>query len=94
MPVIHFEEADSPERTRIGEGIVKFARQADRLETGRAEGKYFLNHADGCGAGSEGIGAGEEFFFDTDTGEILCADHGRARKEECDAEAREKEREK
>ncbi|WP_435175439.1 hypothetical protein [Halorussus sp. AFM4] len=81
MPVIHFEEADSPERTQIGEGIVKFARRADRLETGRAEGKYFLNHADGCGVGGERIAAGDELYFDTDTGEILCADHGAARKE-------------
>ena len=81
MPVIHFEEADSPERTQIGEGIVKFARQADRLETGRAEGKYFLNHEEGCDEGGERIEAGEAFFFDTDTGEILCADHGAAREE-------------
>ena len=81
MPVIHFEEADSPERTQIGEGIVKFARQADRLETGRAEGKYFLNHEEGCDESGERIEAGDEFFFDTDTGEILCADHGEAREE-------------
>ncbi|UPV74831.1 hypothetical protein M0R89_01875 [Halorussus limi] len=82
MPVIHFEAADSAERTQIGEGIVKFARQADRLETGRSEGKYFLNHEDGCAAGGERIEAGDEFFFDTDAGDILCGDHGRARKEE------------
>jgi hypothetical protein len=82
MPVIHFEEADSPERTQIGEALVKFARQSGRLETGRAEGKYFLNHAEGCDVGGEGIAAGDEFYLDTETGEILCTDHGRARREE------------
>jgi hypothetical protein len=81
MPVIHFEAADSPERTQIGEAIVTFARTADRLETGRGEGKYFLNHEDGCGVGGERIEPGDEFFFDTETGEILCTDHGRARRE-------------
>ena len=82
MPIIHFEEADSPERTQIGEGLVKFARQADRLETGRAEGKYFLNHEEGCDEGGESIATGDEFYFDTESGEILCAEHGRARREE------------
>ncbi|MFC4447904.1 hypothetical protein [Halorussus aquaticus] len=81
MPVIHFEEADSAERTQIGEGIVKFARQADRLETGRVEGKYFLDHEDGCEEGGERIEAGDEFYFDTDTGDVLCGDHGRERRE-------------
>lgn len=85
MPIIHFEEADSAERTQIGEGLVKFARQAERLETGRPDGKYFLNHDEGCDVGGEGIEPGEEFFFDTESGEILCTDHGRARRDERDA---------
>ncbi|WP_137285058.1 hypothetical protein [Halorussus salinisoli] len=80
MPIIHFDEADGPERTQIGEALVKFARRTDRLETGRAEGKYFLNHEDGCDEGDEQIEAGEEFFFDTETGEVLCEEHGRARR--------------
>lgn len=88
VPVIHFEAADSRERTQIGEGLVKFAREADRLETGRAEGKYFLNHEDGCDVGGTAIGAGEEFFFDTETGQILCTDHGRARKREREGEGK------
>ncbi|PSQ50236.1 hypothetical protein BRD15_02085 [Halobacteriales archaeon SW_6_65_15] len=82
MLIIHFEEADSAERTQIGEGIVKFARAADRLETGRSEGKYFLTHEDGCAEGGEKIEAGDPLFFDTETGEILCEEHGRARKQE------------
>ena len=82
MPIIHFEEADSAERTQIGEALVKFARQADRLKTGRAEGKYFLSHEEGCDAGGERIEAGDPFFFDTETGEVLCEDHGEARREE------------
>ncbi|MFC7079659.1 hypothetical protein [Halorussus caseinilyticus] len=85
MPVVHFEEADGPERTQIGEALVKFARQADRLETGRSEGKYFLNHEEGCHVGGERIETGDEFYLDTETGEILCTDHGRARREEREA---------
>jgi hypothetical protein len=85
MPIIHFEEADSAERTQIGEGLVEFARQAERLETGRPDGKYFLNHEEGCGVGGERLESGDEFFFDTESGEILCTDHGRARRDERDA---------
>jgi hypothetical protein len=81
MPIIHVEEADSAERTQIGEALGKFARQADRLETGRAGGKYFLNHEEGCDAGGETIEAGDPFFFDTETGEVLCEDHGEGRRE-------------
>ena len=73
MPRIHFEMADSTERTQIGEGLVRFAVQAGRLETGREEGRYFLNHADG-----KRIRPGDSFYFDTDTGEILCSAHGEA----------------
>ena len=81
MPLIHFETADSTERTQIGEGLVRFAVQAGRLETGREEGKYFLNHADGCGEDGERIAPGDAFFFDTETGDILCAGHGEERSE-------------
>ena len=79
VPLIRFETADSTERTQIGEGLVKFAVQAGRLETGRAEGKYFLVHADGCGVDGARIGPGDPFCFDTETGEVLCADHCRER---------------
>ena len=81
MPVIHFETADSPERTQIGEGLVKFAVQAGRLESGGREGKYFLKHADGCAVDSEPFEAGEGFYFDTETGDVFCEEHGRERKE-------------
>lgn len=70
MPVIHFQEADSPERPRIDEGLVAFARRADRLETGRADGKCFLNHEEGCNVGGERIGGSDEFFFDTETARV------------------------
>ena len=86
MPLIRFEAADSTERTQIGEGLVKFAVQAGRLETGRAEGRYFLKHADGCGEDGNRIRPGDPFFFDTDAGEILCDDHGRGRSEDEAAE--------
>ncbi|RBI63242.1 hypothetical protein DMJ13_01480 [halophilic archaeon] len=82
MPLIRFEMADSTERTQIGEGIVRFAAQAGRLETGREEGKYFLQHADGCGEDGKRIGPGDAFFFDTETGDVLCAAHGEERSEE------------
>lgn len=76
MPRIRFESADSTERTQIGEGLVQFAVKAGRLETGREEGKYFLNHADGCGVDGIRIRPGDPFVFDTESGDILCADHG------------------
>lgn len=81
VPVIHFETADSPEHTQIGEGLVKFAVQAGRLESGSREGKYFLKHADGCSVDGESFEAGQGFYFDTETGEVLCEEHGRKRKE-------------
>ncbi|ELZ30503.1 hypothetical protein C475_00125 [Halosimplex carlsbadense 2-9-1] len=74
MPVIRLE-ADSPERTQIGEGLVKFAVQAGRLETGREEGRYFLRHDDGCAVDGRRIAPGDPFAFDTDAGEIRCLDH-------------------
>jgi hypothetical protein len=80
--LIHFEEADSDERTQIGEALVRFARKGDRLETGREEGKYFLNHADGCAVGGEPIRKGDSFFLDPETGDVLCEDHGRERRED------------
>ena len=82
VPLIHFEMADSTERTQIGEGLVRFAAEAGRLETGRAEGRYFLGHADGCGEDGRRIRPGEPFFFDTDTGDILCVEHGKERSDE------------
>lgn len=81
MPLIHFEMADSTERTQIGEGLVRFAVQAGRLETGQDEGRYFLTHADGCGAGGKRIKPGDGFYFDTESGDILCEDHGKERGE-------------
>jgi len=85
VPIIRFESADEDERTQIGEGLVRFAVAADRLETGRTEGKYFLRH-DGCAVSDEAIEAGDPFFFDTDAGEVLCERHDRARRESVDRE--------
>lgn len=79
VPVIRFETADSSERTQIGEGLVRFAARTGRLETGRAEGKYFLGHADGCRVDGKRIEPGEAFCFDTESGEILCHEHCPAR---------------
>lgn len=78
MPVLRLE-ADSPERTQIGEGLVTFAVQAGRLETGREEGRYFLKHADGCAEDGRQIRPGEPFAFDTETGEIRCLEHAEGR---------------
>ena len=82
MPIIRFETADSTERTQIGEGLVRFAVKTSRLETGREEGRYFLNHEDGCGVDGRKLRPGDPFYFDTDTGEILCEDHGEERTDE------------
>lgn len=79
MPILRLE-ADSSERTQIGEGLVRFAIDADRLETGSEEGRYFLRHDDGCEVDGCQIHEGESFGFDTDTGEILCADHASERR--------------
>ncbi|WP_227376689.1 hypothetical protein [Haladaptatus halobius] len=81
MPRVQFETADSTERTQIGEGLVKFAVAAGRLETGQEEGKYFLDHSDGCGVDGRRIMPGDSFVFDTETGDILCAEHGDERSE-------------
>ncbi|WP_415380584.1 hypothetical protein [Halosimplex sp. TS25] len=86
MPVIRLE-ADSPERTQIGEGLVRFAVQAGRLETGRKEGRYFLKHADGCGVDGRRIRPGDPFAFDTESGDILCIEHARERAEGASAES-------
>ena len=78
MPVLRLE-ADSPERTQIGEGLVTFAVQAGRLETGREEGRYFLQHADGCAGDGRQVRPGDPFAFDTETGEIRCLEHAEGR---------------
>jgi rRNA maturation protein Nop10 len=80
MRPIRFETADGPERTQIGEGLTRLAAQADRLETGRAEGKYALRHDDGCAVCGAAMTAGEPFYFDPDTGEIRCERHGADRR--------------
>jgi hypothetical protein len=79
---IRFEEADSEERTQIGEGLTRPAVAAGRLETGREEGRYFLRHGDGCAVCGRPVAAGEPFYLDPDTGEILCETHGRERRGE------------
>ncbi|MFC4358687.1 hypothetical protein ACFO0N_12120 [Halobium salinum] len=82
MRPIRFEEADSAERTQIGEGLTRPAVGADRLVTGEAEGKYFLRHDDGCSVCGASVVAGEPFYLDPETGEVLCEEHGRERRGE------------
>lgn len=79
---IRFEEADSHERTRIGQGLTKPAVAAGRLVTGRDDGRYFLRHDDGCGVCGASMAAGEPFYLDPDAGEVLCEEHGRRRRGE------------
>lgn len=82
MPApIHFEEADSDERTQIGEALTKFAVRANRLETGRAEGKYFLSHEGGCAVCGKPIEEGDSFYLDPEANELLCETHGTERRE-------------
>ncbi|QCJ47630.1 hypothetical protein [Haloprofundus sp. MHR1] len=80
MPIIRFEAADDSERTQIGEGLTRPAVEADRLETGRAEGKYFLRHGDGCAVCGRAVEAGEPFYLDSEAGAVLCDEHGRERR--------------
>lgn len=77
---IRFETADSSERTQIGEGLTRPAVAAGRLETGRAEGKYFLRHDDGCGVCGAPMRDGAPFYLDPETGEVLCEEHGEKRR--------------
>ncbi|MFC5366222.1 hypothetical protein [Salinirubrum litoreum] len=86
MRPIRFEEADSADRTAIGEGLTRLAVRANRLETGREGAKYYLRHDDGCGVCGRRIEAGDSFYLDADSGEVLCADHGEQRRAPADAE--------
>jgi hypothetical protein len=81
VPIVKFETADSPEYTAIGEGLTRLAREADRLVVDTPVGKYALDHGDGCGVCGDAIAPGEQFFLDSETGEILCATHGQHRRE-------------
>jgi hypothetical protein len=44
-------------------------------------GQVLPDSQDGCAEDGEKIEAGDPFFFDTETGEILCEEHGAARRE-------------
>jgi hypothetical protein len=81
---IRFEAADSADYTAIGEGLTRLARAAGRLVVGRPEAKYALRHDDGCGVCGRAIAAGDAFYFDADEGTILCATHGRERRDAAD----------
>jgi len=43
--------------------------------------RYFLAHADGCRDCDAPLAPGDPFCFDTDTGDVLCMDHGTARED-------------
>lgn len=87
MRPIRFEAADSSERTQIGEGLTRLAVQADRLETGGDQGKYFLRHDDGCAVCGAAVAAGEPFYLDPDAGEVLCERHGAERRRDAGDES-------
>ena len=80
MRPIRFETADTDDYTAIGEGLTRVARAAGRLETGRDVGKYALRHDDGCAVCGDPVATGAEFYLDPETGDVLCAEHGRARR--------------
>jgi hypothetical protein len=84
MRPIRFETADSAERTAIGEGLTRLAVRAGRLETGRDGAKYSLRHDDGCGVCGRTIEAGDSFYLNPDSGEVLCAEHGEQRRAAAD----------
>jgi len=78
---IRFEAADGPAYTAIGEGLTRVAVAAERLATDRPEGKYALRHDDGCAICGDPVVAGDPFYLDPDSGEVLCETHGRRRRE-------------
>lgn len=80
MPIIRFEAADTADRTAVGEGIARPAREAGRLRTGTDVGKYAVYHGDGCAVCGRGIDAGDPFYLDSEAGDVLCADHGSERR--------------
>jgi hypothetical protein len=82
MTHIRFETADTDDYTQIGEGLTRIAVRAGRLATGHDVGKYALRHDDGCAVCGTRVEAGDAFYLDAETGEVLCAADGRARREE------------
>ncbi|WP_277553654.1 hypothetical protein [Halobaculum limi] len=80
MPIIRFEEADTANLTAVGEGITRPARAAGRLRTGTPVGKYAVYHGDGCAVCQTEISAGDSFYIDSETGDLLCEAHGRQRR--------------
>lgn len=80
MPIIRFEAADTADLTAVGEGITRPAREAGRLKTSTAVGKYAVYHGDGCTVCETAIEPGDSFYIDSETGELLCETHGRQRR--------------
>lgn len=81
VPIVKFETADTPTETAIGEGLTRLVRGADRLRVDTSVGKYAVAHGDGCAVCGTAVEAGDSFYLDGDAGEILCAAHGRERRE-------------
>jgi hypothetical protein len=81
VSVVRFETADSPTETAIGEGLTRLVRAAGRLRVDTSVGKYAVAHGDGCAVCDAPLAAGDSFYLDSDAGEILCATHGRERRE-------------
>lgn len=81
MSVVKFETADTATETAIGEGLTRLARTAGRLRVDTSVGKYAVAHGDGCAVCDATVDAGDSFYLDADAGEILCAAHGRERRE-------------
>ncbi|MFB6194012.1 MAG: hypothetical protein ABEI75_03010 [Halobaculum sp.] len=82
MPLVRFETADTADATAIGEGLTRLARETDRLLVDTDVGKYALRHDDGCAVCGDRIAPDEAFYLDSDADEILCADHGRERRDD------------
>jgi hypothetical protein len=81
VATVRFETADTDEQTAIGEGLTQLARAAGRLRVDTPVGKYTVVHDDGCAVCNAAVDAGDSFYLDSDAGEILCAAHGRERRE-------------
>jgi hypothetical protein len=71
VDVVVDADADADDWTTIGKGLTRLARAADRPLVDHEGAKYALGHDDGCAVGDEPLRAGEPFYLDPETGEVL-----------------------
>jgi hypothetical protein len=71
VDVVVDADTDADDWTTIGGGLTRLARAADRPLVDHEGAKYALGHDDGYAVGDESLRAGEPFYLDPETGEVL-----------------------